>query len=297
MDLIKRLPEGIKYLENEPMSRHTTFRTGGPADLMLMPSSLSELRETLAALRAEGVRPFILGNGSNLLVSDKGIRGVVVKLGEGLDEISAQGETVVCGAGAFLTRLCVFAAENSLSGAEALYGIPGSVGGAVYMNAGAYGSEIKDIIVSADYIDADGETGTLEGVEGYGYRRSPFTDSDRIITAAAFALSNGDRAEIEAKMAEIKARRADKQPLNYPSAGSVFKRPEGYYAAALIDRAGLKGTAVGGARVSEKHAGFIVNVGGATTADITRLIEIVKERVFKDSGVELETEVRFVGEK
>ena len=297
MDLIKRLPEGIKYLENEPMSRHTTFRTGGPADLMLLPSSLSELRETLAALRAEGVRPFILGNGSNLLVSDKGIRGIVVKLGEGLDEISAQGETVVCGAGAFLTRLCVFAAENSLSGAEALYGIPGSVGGAVYMNAGAYGSEIKDILVSADYIDADGETGTLEGVEGYGYRRSPFTDSDRIITAAVFAFSNGDRAEIEAKMAEIKARRSDKQPLNYPSAGSVFKRPEGYYAAALIDRAGLKGTTVGGARVSEKHAGFIVNVGGATTADITRLIEIVKERVFKDSGVELETEVRFVGEK
>ena len=297
MDLIKRLPEGIRCLENEPMSRHTTFRTGGTADLILLPSSPAELRETLAALRGEGVKPFILGNGSNLLVSDKGIRGVVVKLGEGLDKITADGETVTCGAGALLTRLCVFAAEHSLSGAEALYGIPGSVGGAVYMNAGAYGSEIKDILVSADYIDADGEAGTLEGVEGYGYRRSPFTDSDMIITAATFAFSKGDRAEIEEKMAEIKSRRSDKQPLNYPSAGSVFKRPEGCYAAALIEDAGLKGTTVGGAQVSEKHAGFIVNTGGATTTDIMRLIEIVKERVFKDSGVELETEVRFVGEE
>ena len=297
MDLIKSLPNGVKYLENEPMSRHTTFRTGGPADLMLLPSSPAELRETLALLRAKGVTPFILGNGSNLLVSDKGIRGVVVKIGDGLDGIAVEGETVTCGAGAFLSRLCAFAAENSLSGAEALYGIPGSVGGAVYMNAGAYGSEIKDILVSADFIGLDGETGTLEGVGGYAYRRSPFTDSDKIITSATFAFKKGDRAEIEAKMADIKVRRADKQPLNYPSAGSVFKRPEGYFAAALIDEAGLKGTTVGGAQVSEKHAGFIVNTGKSTTADITRLIEIVKERVFKYSGVELETEVRFVGEK
>ena len=296
MELVKRLPEGIRYLENEPMSRHTTFRTGGPADLMLLPSSHAELRETLALLREEGVTPFILGNGSNLLVSDKGIRGVVVKIGEGIDSVFADGDTVTCGAGAFLTRLCAFAAENSLSGAEALYGIPGSVGGAVYMNAGAYGSEIKDILVCVDFIGPDGETGVLRGSDGYGYRRSPFTDSDKIITSATFVFKNGEREKIEAKMAEIKSRRAEKQPLNYPSAGSVFKRPEGYFAAALIDQAGLKGTAVGGAKVSEKHAGFIVNFDRATTADILQLIGIVKDKVFKCSGVELESEVRFVGE-
>lgn len=297
MELLNRLPKGIKYLENELMSRHTTFRTGGPADLMLLPSSVDELRCALFQLACYDIKPFILGNGSNLLVSDKGIRGVVVKVGEGLDEITAQGETVTCGAGALLTRLCAFAAENSLSGAEALYGIPGTVGGAVYMNAGAYGSEMKDILVSVDYVSFVGQIDTLSGVEGYGYRCSPFTDSDKTIVAATFAFSKGDITEIKAKMKEIKARRYEKQPLNYPSAGSVFKRPEGYYAAALIDQAGLKGTAVGGACVSEKHAGFIVNTGKATTADIMRLIEIVKERVFSNSGVELETEVRFVGEK
>ena len=296
MDLMHRIPKGIKYLTDEPMNRHTTFRTGGPADLMLLPSSVEELREILAVLYDEGVVPFILGNGSNLLVSDKGIRGVVLKIGEGLDGMIADGDTVICGAGAFLTRFCAFAAENSLSGAEALYGIPGSVGGAVYMNAGAYGSEIKDILVSVDYIEPRGTAGTLRGVDGYTYRHSPFSDGERIITSAVFALKKGKRSEIESRMAEIKARRADKQPLNYPSAGSVFKRPEGYYAAALIDQAGLKGTAVGGACVSEKHAGFIVNKGGATTGDILCLIDIVKEKVLKDSGVELETEVRFVGE-
>ncbi|MBP5207567.1 MAG: UDP-N-acetylmuramate dehydrogenase [Clostridia bacterium] len=279
------------------MSRHTTFRTGGPADLMLLPSSLQELRETLSLLRSEGVKPFILGNGSNLLVSDKGIRGVVVKIGAGLDGMIADGDRVICGSGAFLTRLCGFAAENSLTGAEALYGIPGTVGGAVYMNAGAYGSEIKDILVSADYIESDGTFGTLHGTEGYGYRRSPFTDGDRIITSAVFAFKRGDRAKIEAKMEDIKSRRAEKQPLNFPSAGSVFKRPEGYFAAALIEQSGLKGTTVGGAQVSEKHAGFIVNTGGATTGDILSLIDIVREKVLKDSGVLLETEVRFIGEE
>ena len=296
MDLIKRIPKGIKYVTDEPMSRHTTFRTGGPADLMLLPSSVAELREALAFLHGEGVTPFILGNGSNLLVSDRGIRGVVIKIGEGMDGMTADGETVICGAGAYLTRLCAFAAENSLSGAEALYGIPGSVGGAVYMNAGAYGSEIKDVLVSVDYIKPDGASGTLRGTERYGYRRSPFTDGDRIITSAVFAFKKGDRAAIESEMAEIKTRRADKQPLNYPSAGSVFKRPDGYYASALIDRAGLKGMTVGGACVSEKHAGFIVNKGGATTDDILCLIDIVREKVLSDSGVLLETEVRFVGE-
>lgn len=297
MELLERIPKGIKYLVDEPMSRHTTFRTGGPADLMLLPSSAEELGEALAALRGEGITPFILGNGSNLLVSDKGIRGAVIKIGAGMDGMITDGERIICGAGALLTRLCAFAAENSLSGAESLYGIPGSVGGAVYMNAGAYGSEIKDILVSADYVEPDGSAGTLRGTEGYGYRRSPFTDGERVITSAIFAFRRGDRAEIEAKMASVKAGRAEKQPLNHPSAGSVFKRPEGCFAAALIDQSGLKGASVGGACVSEKHAGFIVNKGGATTGDILRLIEIVREKVFKDSGVALETEVRFVGEK
>lgn len=297
MELLERLPKGIKYLTNEPMSRHTTFRTGGPADLMLLPSSADELKETLAALREEGIKPFILGNGSNLLVSDKGIRGTVIKIGDGMDGMITDGERVICGAGAFLTRFCVFAAEHSLSGAEALYGIPGSVGGAVYMNAGAYGAEIKDVLVSADYVEPDGSVGTLRGTEGYGYRCSPFTDGERIITSAIFALKRGVRAEIEERMESVKARRSDKQPLNYPSAGSVFKRPEGYFAAALIDQSGLKGASVGGACVSEKHAGFIVNKGGATTGDILRLIELVREKVLRDSGVALETEVRFVGEK
>lgn len=287
----------MKYLENEPMNRHTTFRTGGPADLMLMPSSVGELSEVLEALKKHGIKPTVIGNGSNLLVSDKGIRGVVIKISDNLADIKLSGETVFCGAGVGLMRFCSFVAENSLSGAECLFGIPGTVGGAVYMNAGAYGSETKDIIKSVSYVEADGENGELFGTEGYGYRVSPFTGKDRIITGALFALSRGDKTEITEKMADIKNRRAEKQPLNYPSAGSTFKRPEGCYAGALIEQSGLKGKRVGGACVSEKHAGFIVNVGGATTDDILSLIDIVRERVLAYYGVELQMEVRFVGEK
>lgn len=297
MKLTELLPKGIKYAENEPMSRHTTFRTGGPADLIVMPSSLRELAQTLASFSRAGVKPTVIGNGSNLLVSDKGIRGAVIKIGEELSEMTVCGETVTCGAGAHLNRLCVFAAENGLSGAECLYGIPGTVGGAVYMNAGAYGSEIKDILRSVTYMEPDGTAGELAGTEGYGYRFSPFTGTERIITGASFELLRGDKDAVNSKMAEIKERRAEKQPLNFPSAGSTFKRPEGYFAGALIEQSGLKGVSVGGACVSEKHAGFIVNKGGATTGDILELISVVQKRVYADHGVALEPEVRFVGEE
>ena len=297
MKLTELLPKGIKYVENEPMSRHTTFRTGGPADLLVMPSSVQELSETLCAFRRQGIKPTVIGNGSNLLVSDKGIRGAVIKIGEDLSDMTVCGETVTCGAGAHLNRLCVFAAENGLSGAECLYGIPGTVGGAVYMNAGAYGSEIKDILKSVTYMDPDGVICELAGTEGYGYRFSPFTGTDNIIAGASFGFVHGDKEAVTAKMTEIKERRAEKQPLNFPSAGSTFKRPEGYFAGVLIEQSGLKGRSVGGACVSEKHAGFIVNKGGATTGDILELISIVQKQVYADHGVILETEVKFVGEE
>lgn len=285
----------IKFLTDEPLKKHTSFKIGGCADVFVMPKNYDELRFCLGAADQTETPVFILGNGSNILVSDKGIRGAVIST-EGLSALTVDGEKVIAFAGAKLMSLCNFAKENSLSGLEFAYGIPGSVGGAVYMNAGAYGGEMKDVIESV-YADKNGELVLIKAEElDFSYRHSCFCDSNDIIVYAVFSLKKGEKSLIDAKMKDIMQRRVDKQPLNYPSAGSVFKRPEGYFAGALIEGAGLKGMRIGGAEVSEKHAGFLINAGNATSKDVLDLIKYVQETVYKKDGVLLEPEVKLVGE-
>lgn len=281
---------------DEPMSKHTTFRIGGKADCVLYPSSCEELSDILKILSVNGIKPLVVGNGSNLLVSDKGIRGVIIKMADNMSNITVDGNDIVCQSGVSLTKLCLTAYDNSLSGVEGLYGIPGSVGGAVYMNAGAYGYEIKDVISKVNYLDIYGNAYEYVGNAGFLYRESPFSDKNYIITDATFHMENGIKEEIKEKMDDVKKRRFDKQPLNYPSAGSTFKRPEGYYAAALIEQAGLKGKRVGDAMVSDKHSGFIVNLGNATSVDVLSLIDIVQKTVLNQFNVQLETEIKYLGE-
>lgn len=285
---------GIPYEENAPMSAHTTFKIGGPARILLQPVNT----EQITALVAEKDLPLIfIGRGSNLLVADKGIHGAVVVLGSGFSAVTAEGENLICEAGASLTKVCQTALQRSLSDMEFAYGIPGTVGGAVYMNAGAYGGEVKDVILWAEYIDREGKLHRLERSElDFSYRHSRFVGGDDCIVRAAFRLTPGDPAEIKAKMDDLMGRRRDKQPLEYPSAGSTFKRPEGAFAAALIDQCGLKGMRVGDAMVSEKHAGFLVNAGKATCAEMEELIVKVREIVAEKTGYHLETEVLRLGE-
>mgnify|MGYP004588686755 FL=1 len=287
---------GCAYLENEPMSAHTTFRIGGKADVFIKPASEEVLKGVLAALKETGVPYYCIGGGSNLLVSDFGIRGAALYTGGFSDMALLDGCVIECGAGVKLSRMCSFALENSLSGCEFAWGIPGTVGGAVYMNAGAYGGEVKDIIVSARHMTPDGE---IEEVSAenlkLGYRTSVYDKNKNVILSAKFKLHPGDKNEIREKMDDLLARRKDKQPIDLPSAGSTFKRPEGHFAGALIEQCGLKGTAVGGAMVSEKHAGFVVNANGeATCSEVLRLIELVKNTVFEKTGVLLEPEVKVV---
>ena len=301
MDNMESLKEycetaGCAYLENEPMSAHTTFRIGGKADVFITPASEEVLKGVLAALKETGVPYYCIGGGSNLLVSDFGIRGAALYTGGFSDMALLDGCVIECGAGVKLSRMCSFALENSLSGCEFAWGIPGTVGGAVYMNAGAYGGEVKDIIVSARHMTPDGE---IEEVPAeslkLGYRTSVYDKNKNVILSARFKLHPGDKNEIREKMDDLLARRKDKQPIDLPSAGSTFKRPEGHFAGTLIEQCGLKGTAVGGAAVSEKHAGFVVNVSGeATCSEVLRLIELVKNTVFEKTGVLLEPEVKVV---
>lgn len=288
---------GIEYRLNAPMSEYTSFRTGGPADILILPKNEPELRRVLSLCADEEIRPFIFGNGSNLLVSDDGIRGVSVRLASNFDDVRLlSGDMIFCTAGTKLAKLCNFALENSLSGLEFAYGIPGSAGGAAYMNAGAYGGEMKDVLVSCNHLDFSGNPGRLSGdMLGLSYRRSAYTDKYFVITGITVKLEKGDREEIGAKMKDILQRRVDKQPLDLPSAGSFFKRPEGHFAGALIEQCGLKGFSVGGAQVSEKHAGFVVNKGGATTSEIMELGRIVSEKVLAQTGVKLEMEVKYIG--
>ena len=287
--------ECIKY--NEPMKNHTTFRAGGSADMLAEPKSTAELAEILAAAKAENVPVTVIGNGSNLLVTDKGIRGLVVKIFRSLSDITVDGEYITASAGALLSRAASAAYENSLAGFEFASGIPGTIGGALYMNAGAYGGEMKDVFVKCEYI-SDGQLKTISQDEAkLSYRRSVFCENGGIITSVTVKLQKADKAEILAKMNDYKNRRVEKQPLEFASAGSTFKRPEGHFAGALIEKAGLKGMIVGATEVSEKHAGFIINRGGATATDILELIELVKEKVYEDSGVVLEPEVKILGEK
>lgn len=287
----------IDFRTGEPMNAHTTFRIGGNADVFVLPENASGLRETLAAAKACGVPCFCLGKGSDLLVSDRGIAGAVISL-SALCSLSVSGSSITCGAGAPLSALCCAARDAGLTGLEFAFGIPGSVGGALFMNAGAYGGEMSQVVVSAECADASGAAHTLTAGEmALGYRTSVFSENGLFITSVTVTLSPGDRAAITAKMEELMNRRREKQPLELPSAGSVFKRPAGYYAGALIEKNGLKGLSCGGAAVSEKHAGFIVNTGGASASDVLALIGKIQEAVRRADGVELEPEIRFVGRK
>lgn len=288
---------GIEYRLNAPMSEYTSFKTGGPADVLILPKNELELRRVLSLCDDEGIRPFVFGNGSNLLVSDEGIRGVSVRLASNFDDIRLLNDDMIfCTAGTKLAKLCAFALENSLTGLEFAYGIPGTAGGAAYMNAGAYGGEMKDVLVSCNHLDYSGNPGRLTGDQlALSYRRSAYTDKYFVITGITVKLQKGEREEINARMKDFLSRRVDKQPLDLPSAGSFFKRPEGYFAGALIEQCGLKGFSVGGAQVSEKHAGFVVNKGGATTSEIMELGKTVSEKVFNETGVKLEMEVKYIG--
>lgn len=279
-----------------PLAGLCTFKIGGPAALLIQPTTAAQVAGLYAAARQAGVPLLVLGRGSNILFSDAGFAGAVLQLGSAFAEMRLVDDTAIdCDSGASLTQLCLFAWEHGLSGLEFAYGIPGSVGGAIYMNAGAYGGEIKDVLTAARHIEPDGGSGELRGEEmRLTYRHSAYSDGDRIITGGRFALQRGDKVEIRARMDDYMNRRRTKQPLDFPSAGSTFKRPEGAYASALIDQCGLKGRRVGGAVVSEKHAGFVVNAGGATCADVKELIALVRREVLEKTGFWLECEVKML---
>lgn len=283
--------------QQEPMSRHTTFRIGGPADFYLCPHSTKEVQEIVEICKEENLPYFVLGNGSNLLVSDKGYRGVVIQLWKNFSDITVKDCCIQAKAGALLSKVAAEALEAGLTGMEFASGIPGTIGGAAFMNAGAYGSEMKDIIKSVKVLDTQGEVRVLPKEElKMGYRTSIVKEKGYTVLSVELELSKGNREEIRNTMEDLKERRTSKQPLEMPSAGSTFKRPEGYFAGKLIMDSGLRGFSVGGAQVSEKHCGFVVNKGGATAMDVLNLIREVQRRVKEQFGVELETEVRFLGE-
>ncbi len=285
---------GFVCRKGEPMCKHTTFNIGGPADVFVEISDAFKIGEVIKAAKLYDVPFTVIGNGSNLLVSDKGIDGAVLKLCD--DFIEVNGKKIRCSAGVKLSRLALTAKENSLTGLEFAWGIPGTVGGAVYMNAGAYGGEIKQVITSCTAITLSGEIKTYSNEEMLlDYRTSAFKSNDEIILSAEFELLNGEFQQISDIMDDYMERRRTKQPLELPSAGSTFKRPTGYFAGALIEQCNLKGFKIGGAAVSEKHAGFVVNLGQATCSDVLSLIEHVKSTVLKETGVLLEPEVIFKG--
>lgn len=290
------LSSGCEIKENELLSGYTTFKIGGPARLMLFPDTQQMFVSLLKACFNENVTPFILGNGSNLLISDNGLSGVTICT-EKIDFCHVRDNEIECGAGLLLSKLCTVAHKNSLTGLEFAYGIPGSVGGAVFMNAGAYGGEIKDVIVSCRVADYKGNVYTKTCEElGFSYRNSAVQKEDLIVLSAVVALEKGDVDLIKEQMCEILEKRKSKQPLNFPSAGSTFKRPEGYFAGALIEQCGLKGVCVGDAEVSEKHAGFVINKDKATAKDVLSLVELIKDKVLKETGVELETEIKYISD-
>lgn len=308
----EQLPQ-LSLMQDEPMKKHTTFRIGGPADYYAEPD-VSQISKLIEIAKACDMPVAVIGNGSNLLVGDKGIRGLVIGIGKGLSaievteavaqqstvqDLTAQGNgrIITAGAGAILAAVAAKAAEASLSGLEFASGIPGSVGGAVVMNAGAYGGEIKDVLIDATVLTAEGELKTVTRDElDLSYRHSIVPEKSYIVLSARFMLTPKPQDEIKAYMAELRAKRVEKQPLEYPSAGSTFKRPEGYFAGKLIMDAGLRGYSVGDAQVSGKHCGFVVNKGEATAADVLTLIKDVQETVLKQFGVKLEPEVKMIGE-
>lgn len=290
------LPD-LEVLQDEPMSRHTTFRIGGPAKRMAFPSSREQLVLLMSFAKDYGANPLVIGNGSNLLVPDEGLDRLVIDTSANLNRVErGSGNTVLADAGATLARTADLACKSGLTGLEFAHGIPGTVGGGVCMNAGAYGGEMKQVLRSAAVLFPEEGIRTLAGEElAFSYRHSLLTDRpDAVVLRAVLTLEAGEPAAIREKMDELMARRKASQPLEYPSAGSTFKRPEGYYAAALIDQCGLKGLTVGGAQVSEKHAGFVINRGGATCADVTALMTEIQKRVWEATGVRLEPEVKVI---
>ena len=290
---LKRAFPALPLRENEPMKAHCSFRIGGPAEVFVEPGSEAELCAVWRYLCAVGAPATVIGNGTNLLVRDEGVRGAVVHLGDRFASIERTADGLRAAAGVTLARLATAAKEQGLAGLEFAHGIPGSLGGAVIMNAGAYGGEIKDVVASVRYLDADGEPRETEAPD-FSYRRSRFSDSGELVLGAALRLSPGDPAAIHARMMELWARRSASQPLDRPSAGSTFKRPATGYAAAMIEAAGLKGASVGGAQVSEKHAGFVINTGDATFADVTALMARIRETVYAETGILLEPEVKII---
>ena len=284
-------------LKDELMSGHTTFRIGGPADYFVMPSSAGEIKRIIALCLEQDVPYYIIGNGSNLLVADKGYRGVIIQIFKNMKDIQVEGENIRAQAGALLSKVAAAAYEAGLEGFEFASGIPGTLGGAVRMNAGAYGGEMKQVLKSAEVLTPEGEVLTLPVEEmKMGYRTSIVSRMDYVVLGAEIALREGNKGEIRAKMDELKEKRVSKQPLEFGSAGSTFKRPEGYFAGKLIEDAGLRGFRVGNAQVSEKHCGFVINRGGATAREVAELMETVARRVEENSGVRLEPEVKKIGE-
>lgn len=292
----QKLCGGIRCRLDEPMAKHTSFRIGGPVRAMFFPESQMQMIELCRLVRDCGVTPLIIGNGTNLLVDDASLDLVVIKTGDGLTQIEQSEENEIkASSGILLSRLAVFAMEHELTGLEFAHGIPGTLGGAVYMNAGAYGGEIANVVTETTYLDAALNLCTVRGAEhDFAYRHSRFSDTNCVLLSSKLRLAAGIRSEISGRMEELIQKRRASQPLNLPSAGSTFKRPVGGYAAAMIDSAGLKGYTVGGAQVSEKHAGFVVNAGGATFDDVRRVMDHVRETVLRIHGVELEPEVRII---
>jgi len=294
---IKEIIEENRIYVDEPMKKHTTFRVGGPADYFVVPRTKEEVKELISVCKEFDMPYYVLGNGSNLLVGDKGYRGVIIQVYKEMNQIQVEGENIKVQAGALLSRIGNVALEAELSGFEFAAGIPGTMGGAVVMNAGAYGGEMRDVLVSATVLTPQGELLTLSNEElELGYRTSIVAKKDYIVLEATIGLHKGDKEAIRARMDELRVQRTTKQPLEFPSAGSTFKRPEGYFAGKLIQDAGLRGFQVGGAQVSEKHCGFVINKENATAADVWELMQQVSAIVKEKFGVELEPEVKRLGE-
>lgn len=282
---------GCRITPECSLSEYITFRFGGPCRALVSVNSVESAAKLIEYMKTNGIKYGILGRGSNVLAADEGFDGVILLFGSDFSQIKVKGNTIRCDAGASLSSACVHAQQNGLSGMENLFGIPGTVGGALYMNAGAYGSEMKDVVISAEYIDENCRIRSISAKDmELSYRHSVFSGTSNVITSVTMQLTEGDPAEIKARMNECMSKRSSKQPLEYPSAGSTFKRPEGSYASLLIEQCGLKGFSCGGAMVSEKHSGFVINKGYATCADVLELCEKVKAEVKEKTGYQLELE-------
>lgn len=296
--LLTEIVDDNQVLVDEPMKKHTSFKIGGPVDFMVLPKSIEDISDIVNLSNSEGLPLFIMGNGSNLLVRDKGIRGLVVKIAKNFSNIDIKGDRVIAQSGVLLSGLAKILLRNELTGFEFASGIPGTLGGAVTMNAGAYGGEMKDILEKIQVMDKQGNIFELKGRDmKLGYRKSTIQDNDLIVLTATMQLQKGEYEDIRAKMADLDDRRKSKQPLEWPSAGSTFRRPEGYFAGKLVQDVGLKGFSMGRAQVSELHSGFVINKGDATAEEIIILIRHIQNKVKDKFGVNLQTEVKIIGEE